>query len=174
MMTTKFFSGSASSVMSSSGLPSTSSRSASAPSCDDAEFSFVRVALAGEGEQVGVGAGGHREDFGRFVPAGQRGEERALALGEFLREEDVGAEGGFDFVFAGQLIGAVGAGDHFEGLGAFLRAGREEVGEFGREGLGAEPDAALGDQLGGRFVHEVAVLDAADAGVDGPRMEVGV
>ena len=37
-----------------------------------------------------------------------------------------------------------------------------------RERLGAQPDVVVGDQVGRRFVHEVAVLDVLHAGGDRP------
>ena len=70
--------------------------------------------------------------------------------------------------FFASAIGSVRAGEHLQRLGPLLRAGRKRVGHFVGERLNAQPDALLGDQLGGRFVHQVAVLDALHAGGDRP------
>jgi hypothetical protein len=57
---------------------------------------------------------------------------------------------------------------HLNRFGPLLRAGRECVGQIVGERLKTQPDAPVGDQLGGCLVHQVAVLDALDAGGDRP------
>ena len=81
MMTTKFFSGSATGDVF-EGVAVDEQQVGERAFFDDAELAGVGVAFAGEREQLGVGAGGHREDFGGGVPAGERREQGALALGE--------------------------------------------------------------------------------------------
>ncbi len=48
------------------------------------------------------------------------------------------------------------------------RAGRKGVRQLVGKGLGAQPDALVGHQLGGLLVHQVAVLDALHARSDCP------
>ena len=88
-------------------------------------------------------------------------------MGEPWREQNVGAEGGLDSEFLRERIGAIGAGDDLRLLVLLDRAGRELHRVFVvEERLDAEPDALVRHQLGGRFVHQMAVIDAFHAGRD--------
>ena len=68
----------------------------------------------------------------------------------------------------------VRAGEHLQRLGSLERAGRKRLGHFVGERLNAQPDALLGDQFGGWFVHQVAVFDALHAGGDRAPDRLGV
>ena len=62
----------------------------------------------------------------------------------------------------------VRAGEHLERLLPLERARRKRVGQFVGKRLSTEPYVFLRHEPGRRFIHQVAVLDAPDAGGDRP------
>ena len=67
--------------MSSSGLPSTSNRSASAHDFDDTEFARIGIDVSGERHQIAIVGGRHLERFGGRVPADHHGKILPLPAG---------------------------------------------------------------------------------------------
>ncbi len=166
MMTRKFLSGSAMSLIFSSGLPSTSSRSAIAPSCDHAKFARVRVDKPGKRHQRAVIGSRHLERFGGRVPAHQLRQDRSLTGRQPRIEQNVGTEGRFDVVFSCKLVRIIRAGvDHQR----FLL--RHRVHQWGcifviEKRLQAPPDALVREQFGGGFINQLTVLDTLNSGGD--------
>ena len=115
MMMRKFLSGFGDSSMSSSGLPSTSNRSANAPSSITPSLPGIRIARTGHGEQFGVGGGRHRQDFGVRVPAGQMGQHRALAR-RHAAENSRSEPNAVLILCFRQRVGAVRAGEDLKRL----------------------------------------------------------
>ena len=93
------------------------------------------------------------------------GQHDALARGEVGGEQQVRAEGGLDLVLFREPVDAVRAGEDPKRALPALAGQRAGV-LLAEEGLGAEPDALVRDQPGGRLVHQMAVLDALRAGGD--------
>ena len=160
--------GSAIRLMFSSGLPSTSSRSASAPCFHDAELARIGIALAGQRQQFGVGRRRHDERFGGGVPTDKRGQNCPLLLRQRAGEQDIGAPRRLDLVLLRQLVGPGYAGPDLIRLGSLDRAHRKAQPQVLGERLHAQPNALLGDQFGGCFVHQEAVFDTLHASRNGP------
>src|SRR3984893_13668115 len=98
MMTTKFLSGFATRLRSSSGLPSTSGRSASAPDFDDTELAGIGIDEAGESHQLAIVGGRHLERFGGRVPSDHHREILPLPAGSPRIAQNIRAPGGLDLV----------------------------------------------------------------------------
>ena len=133
---------------------------------DDAELAWIRVSFPRQRQQLGVRSCSHRQSFGGGVPLNQLGQQRPVTPGELGREQYVGAPRRLDLVLLRQPVSRVSAREHLHRLFPLERTGRKHVGQLVRERLHAQPDALLGDQFRGRFIHQVAVFDAFHAGGD--------
>ena len=89
---------------------------------------------------------------------------RASAAGE----EDVGAPGRLDLVLPRQPVGVSVPANTSIAFARSCEPGGNASASSSGNGWSAQPDAPLGDQPGGRLVHQVAVLDALHAGGDRP------
>jgi hypothetical protein len=91
----------------------------------------------------------------------------ALPSRQLRVEERLGTPGRFQPGFLGQRIRRIGAASHLELLRPVRRALRERYRVLVvEEGLHGQPDTSFGHQLRGGFVHQLAVVDDPDTGLD--------
>ncbi|KTT92333.1 hypothetical protein NS44R_14650, partial [Mammaliicoccus sciuri] len=110
---------------------------------DDPELAGIRIALAGQSQQFGVGRRRHDQHFAGRVPAGERSEDRALPLGQCPGEQNVGAPRRLDLILPCQLVGPGDAGPDFIGLCPLHRSGRQAGSHFFGKRLRAQPHALV-------------------------------
>ncbi len=92
----------------------------------------------------------------------------ALARGQPARKEEARAECGLDLILFRQRVESIRPSEHLTRVDpALAREGACVL--LAEEGLGAEPDALVGHQIGGGLVHEMAKRSAGTARQVGER-----